>query len=176
MKSIYYAHSLRRYNTEQEQLELKQIAELLPSRKVVNPNGMISDISEAYLKIDEASGVVASEYKHHIGKGVHDEICYALSKKKFVVVLRYGRLFRVYSEHQIEVLDIDWAVYYAKVYEGFYIPPLKSRLTIERVKAKALHPGCGVLEEFSSTAKEFLIRVGRIQLLEELLGEYQDFH
>ena len=171
MKSIYYAHSLRIYNTEQEQLELKQIAELFPSREIINPNGMVDEIKEAYQLIDKSDGVVASEYKHHVGKGVYDEICHALSKKKFVVVLRDGRLFRVYSEHQIEVLDVDWAVYYAKVYEGFYIPPLKGRLTIERVKTKDLHPGCGVLDGISDTAKEFLIRVGKIQLLQELFGE-----
>ena len=171
MKSLYYAHSLRIYNTEQEQLELKQIAELFPSREIINPNGMVDEIKEAYQLIDKSDGVVASEYQGHIGKGVHDEICHALSKKKVVVMLHDGRLFRVYSEHQIEVLDVDWAMYYAKVYEGFYIPPLKSRLTIERVKAKDLHPGCGVLEEISDTTKEFLIRVGRIQLLQKLFGE-----
>ena len=107
IKTIYYAHSLRIYNTEQEQLELKQIAELCPSREIINPNGMVDEIKEAYQLIDKSDGVVASEYQGHIGKGVHDEICHALSKKKVVVMLHDGRLFRVYSEHQIEVLDVD---------------------------------------------------------------------
>ena len=43
MNRIYYAHSLRIYNTEQEQLELKQIAELCPSREIINPNGTIAE-------------------------------------------------------------------------------------------------------------------------------------
>jgi hypothetical protein len=170
MKSIYYAHSLRIYNTEQEQLELKQVASLLPKRKILNPNGAIASIFEAYKLIDKSSGVVATEYQNHIGKGVYDEICYALSKKKLVAILRDGRLFRVYSRHQIEVLDIDWQVYYARVYEGFYIPPLRKRLTVERIKAKKLHPG-GILDEIADTTKEFLIRLGRMQLLAELFGE-----
>ena len=116
---------------------------------------------------------MATEYQGHIGKGVYDEICYALSKKKFVAMLRAegrgthdtarGRLFRVYSEHQIEVIDIDWQVYYARVYEGFVIPPLQERLTVERIKAKALHPGVGSLDDIASTTKEFLIRYGYLR-------------
>ncbi len=43
MKTIYYAHSLRIYNTKQEQLELKQIAELCSSREIINPNGTIAE-------------------------------------------------------------------------------------------------------------------------------------
>ena len=191
MKSIYYAHSMRIYNTQQEQLELKQIAELVPSRRILNPNGAIASIQEAYRLIDISSGVVATEYQAHIGKGVYDEMCYALSKKKLVAVLRSGesgcnrrfrftadnqtafkgRLFRVYSPHQIEVVDIDWQVHYAKVYEGFFIPPLYERLTVERIKAKALHPGVGILDDVASTTKEFLIRLGRIQVISELFGE-----
>ena len=170
MKSIYYAHSLRIYNTSKEQLELKQIAELFPSFKVINPNGRLSEIKEAFSLIDKSDGVVASEYQRHIGKGVYDEICYALSKRKIVVLLRDGRLFRVYSKHQIEVLDIDWQVHYARVYEGFVIPPLQERLTVERITAKKLNPG-GILDSIASTTKEFLIAVGRIQVLSELLGE-----
>ena len=95
-------------------------------------------------------------------------------------MLRDGRLFRIYSEHQIAVVDADWPVYYAKVYEGCYIPPLKVRLTIEQIKAKDLarkdsealspRPG-GILDDIACTTKEFLIRVGKIQLLQELLGE-----
>ena len=180
MKSIYYAHSMRIYNTQQEQLELNQIAELVPSRdrrfvnsdnhRILNPNGAIASIKEAYRLIDKSSGVVATEYQAHLGKGVYDEICYGLSQKKFVAVLRSGRLFRVYSEHQIEVLDIDWQVHYARVYEGFYIPPLKERLTVERIKAGKLNPG-GILDEIADTTKEFLIRLGRMQVLAELFGE-----
>jgi len=170
MNTIYYAHSLRLYNTDIEQLELKQIAELFPKLKILNPNGMITDIKEAYKLIDKSDSVVASEYQQHIGKGVYDEICHALSKKKQVAVLRGGRLFRVYSEHQIEVLDIDWQIHYAKVYEGFVIPPLYERLTVERIKAKKLNPG-GILDDITDTTKEFLIGVGRMQILSELFGE-----
>ena len=179
MKSIYYAHSLRTYNTAQEQLELKQIAELFPSREIINPNGVVNEIKEAYQLIDKSSGVVASEYQRHIGKGVHDEISHALGKKKLVVVLRDGHLFRVYSEHQIEVVDADWAVHYAKVHEGFVIPPLYERLTVEQVKAKKLSVRCGAdafhqavsLDNIPGPAKELLVRRGRIQILVELFGK-----
>lgn len=171
MKTVYYAHSMRSYNTQQERLELNQIAELVPSRGILNPNGAIASIKEAYRLIDKSSGVVATEYQAHLGKGVYDEISYALSQKKFVAMLRNGRLFRVYSEHQMEVIDIDWQVHYARVYEGFLIPPLQERLTVERIKAKALHPGVGILDSIASTTKEFLIRSGKIQVLSELLGE-----
>ena len=178
LKSLYYAHSLRIYNTPQEELELKQIASLCPSREIINPNGVVNDIKEAYQLIDKSDGVVASEYHwlsevknppvRHIGKGVHDEICHALGKKKLVVVLRDGHLFRVYSEHQIEVVDADWAVHYAKIHEGFVIPPLSERLAIEQVKAKKMEAVS--LDNISGPAKELLVRMGRIQILVELFG------
>ena len=171
MKTVYYAHSMRIYNTEQERLELTQIAELLPSRRIINPNGAIASIQEAYQLINQSSGVVVTEYQGHIGRGVYDEICYALSQKKCVAMLRNGRLFRVYSEHPIEVSDIDWQIHYARVSEGLYIPPLKERLTVARIKVKDLHPGGGILDDIAGSTKEFLIRLGRIQVLSELLGE-----
>jgi hypothetical protein len=170
MKPIYYSHSMRSYNTDQERLELTQIASFFPKRKILNPNGAITDMNQAYRLINKAEIVVATEYQSHIGKGVYDEICYALSRKKFVAMLRNGHLFRVYSEHQIEVVDIDWQVHYAKVYEGFVIPPLQERLTVERIRAKKLSRESG-LNDIASTTKEFLIAVGRIQVLSELLGE-----
>jgi len=170
MKTIYYSHSMRSYNTDQERLELTQIASFFPKRKILNPNGAVTDMKGSYRLINTAELVVATEYQGHLGKGVYDEMCYALSKKKLVAILRNERLFRVYSEHQIEVLDIDWQVHYAKVYEGFLIPPLKERLTVERIKTKKLHPG-GILDEISDSTKQFLIGVGRIQVLSELFGE-----
>ena len=181
MKSIYYSHSLNIYNTSKEQLELTKVASFFPKRKILNPNGAITDMKQAYRLINQAAIVVATEYQGHIGKGVCDEICYALSKKKLVYVLRSGesgcttafkgRLFRVYSTHQLEIVDIDWQVHYARVYEGFLIPPLQERLTVERIKTKALNPGVGILDDVASTTKEFLIRSGRIQILSELFGE-----
>jgi hypothetical protein len=150
-------------------VELTKIASFFPKRKIINPNGAVTDMKGAYRLINTAEIVVATEYQGHIGKGVCDEICYALSKKKLVAMLCNGRLFRVYSRHQIEVLDIDWQVHYARVYEGFVIPPLKERLTVERIKTKKLHPG-GILDEISDSTKQFLIGVGRIQVLSELFG------
>jgi hypothetical protein len=44
-------------------------------------------------------------------------------------------------------------------------------LTVERIKAKALHPGCGSLDDVADTTKEFLIAVGRRKILSELFGE-----
>jgi hypothetical protein len=171
---------MRSYNTDQERLELTKIASFFPKRKILNPNGVITDMNQAYMLINKAEIVVATEYQRHLGKGVYDEMCYALSQKKLVYVLRSGesgcttafngRLFRVYSTHQLELVDIDWQVHYARVYEGFVIPPLQDRLTVERITAKKLNPG-GILDSIASTTKEFLIAVGRRKILSELLGE-----
>jgi hypothetical protein len=170
MKSVYYAHSMRIYNTDQEKLFFNKIASFFPKRKILNPNGAITDMKQAYRLINQADLVVATEYQGHIGKGVYDEMCYALSQKKLVHVLRNGCLFRVYSEHQIEVLDIDWQIHYARVYEGFVISPLQERLTVERITAKKLSRESG-LDDIADTTKEFFIGVGRIQVLSELFGE-----
>ena len=165
---IYYAHSLRKYNTMQERVEIMQIQELFPQFEIVNPRGTISNMDEAYSKITESDGVVATEYKEHIGKGVYGELCYALSKKKPVFVLRSGKLFKVYSEYQIEVVGIDCAVHYAKVCEGFSVSKLEEKLSAERRLVKELHQGCGILDE---RTKKFLIHLGRLQILSELFGE-----
>jgi hypothetical protein len=54
MRRIYYSHSMRSYNTDQERLELTKIASFFPSvrcvtrrlpqRKVINPNGAITPL------------------------------------------------------------------------------------------------------------------------------------
>jgi nucleoside 2-deoxyribosyltransferase len=162
---------MKKYNTPQEQLELTQITKMFPQCEIHNPHGTISSMEEAYKLIAQSDGIVATEHQEHIGKGVYSEIGYALAQKKPVFVLRLGKLFKVYSEYQLEVVGLDYAVYYAKVYDGFSVAKLEAELSKERRLVKKLHPGCGVFSEIAERTKKFLIHLGRLQILSELFSE-----
>jgi nucleoside 2-deoxyribosyltransferase len=162
---------MQKYDTQQEQLELTQIKELFPECEIINPNGTISNMEEAYKLIAQSDGVVATEHQEHIGESVVSEICYAISQKKPVFVLCSGKLFKVYSEYQIEVVGSDYAVYYAKVYEGFSTLKLEEKLSTERRLLHKLNPGWEILDEIAERTKQFLIHLGRLQILSELFSE-----
>jgi len=111
---IYYAHSMRKYNTEAETYEISQLSQLLPKCEIVNPNGLVSNMDESYALVDTCDALVFTEYQGHIGKGVYCEIEYALKKHLRVASLFQGKFTRVRSMKEFDVVDVDWGVYYAK--------------------------------------------------------------
>lgn len=117
---IYYAHSMKIYNSKQECQELKWIQKKF--HDVVNPNGDIRNYNsiEPYLKkVSECNSLIFSEYKKFIGKGVYEEIDWALSEKKTVQCLRKRwRGFYLVKVNKIEIADkSDWSIYYGNVVE-----------------------------------------------------------
>ncbi|NJD77950.1 MAG: hypothetical protein FIB08_12800 [Candidatus Methanoperedens sp.] len=114
----YYAHSMQKYGSTQEKEELNFISKLLGICTVINPalieydgNGM-----QQYFEIIDACNIVIfSEYKKHIGKGVHSEIEYALSNNKPVFLLRGKILYECKDEMCRIINPDDWRVIYARV-------------------------------------------------------------
>ena len=115
---IYYAHSMRIYNTKQEEKELKFLNNKFDN--VINPNGGMSASRsmDPYLReVDSCAGVVCSEFEKHIGRGVYEEIQHALSKDKRVYRI-YRRLGKLYLKkvRGVKVVNPrDWAVKYGKL-------------------------------------------------------------
>jgi len=119
---------MRAYNSATEKREQRQIRRLT-RRKVVNPNGKLSHwgwFSLAKQMIDDCGMVVLSEYNDHIGRGVYDEIRYALKKGYAVEVLRAGKLYVVKERNVYKAYGprASW-VHYARVLGA--LQPYKGR-------------------------------------------------
>jgi len=106
---------MRKYNTEAEAYELSRLEQLLPKCEIVNPNGLVSNMEESYALVDTCDALGFTEHKGHIGKGVYCEIAHALKSGKRVGLLCDERFHTITSMSQIEVIDIDWAIFYARV-------------------------------------------------------------
>jgi hypothetical protein len=119
MKTLYYAHSIRIYDTRKEKKELRLIKKEFPDYKIINPadiklTGSSAEIMQAYLNIVKTvDALVFSEYLEHIGKGVFLEIDMAVDKDIETQLLRkkkFNHNFRV------RIIDPDdWAIRYAKI-------------------------------------------------------------
>jgi hypothetical protein len=122
---VYYAHSLRKYNTIEEKIELEVIKRRF--RKVYNPNNhkilqVVNRLSgyeamQVYLNIVRAKyikALVFSEHLGHIGRGVYLEILEAQEFGKPVYILR-GRAIYPYTSQPRVVNSTDWKIKYAVV-------------------------------------------------------------
>ena len=111
---VYYAHSMKIYDTDREKDELKLIKSLYSN--VVNPNGDIKwrgTMEDYFEAVRESDIVVCSEYKGHVGKGVHDEIKEAQLHDIPVFVIRRGKFYPV-KEISIDNAG-DWGVNYGRI-------------------------------------------------------------
>jgi len=91
----YYAHSIKIYDTQQEENELRKISSIV--KNIVNPKHIRwTGSMEPYFKAVKNSDLVfATEYKSFIGKGVFDEVKTALDVGIPVYTLRSGKVFKV---------------------------------------------------------------------------------
>ena len=115
---IYYAHSMKKYFTEDEKQEEEFIKKTFKDCKVINPNnirpGVRGLVMQPYLnEIVNCDLVICSEYKKTIGKGVYAEIKHALYLGKKVYVLREKKLLPV-KDLRIKN-DDDWAVGFGEI-------------------------------------------------------------
>ena len=113
MKTAYYAHSMKKYNTPEEDKEIETIISL--GFYPVNPKYLtwVGTMQTYFNCVDTCKALIASEYKDHVGKGVYDEIQYARAKGYLVYILRTNKLYKLRS---LKLVDKnDWGVYYGKV-------------------------------------------------------------
>lgn len=119
---IYYAHSMRIYNTDTEKHELKLIAKYFPSMKIFNPNQnkvqfAINPMATCLKKINDLSiaSVVFSPFLEWVGRGVYEEVLEAerIGKPIYLIdndeIIPFKGYLRLYA--------LDWGVRYAKIKE-----------------------------------------------------------
>lgn len=116
MLLAYYAHSMKKYNTPEEEVEVGAIIRC--GYYPVNPKHIIwrGTMRDYFDCIDLCKVLIATEYKKHVGKGVYDEIWHAIRKEYPVHVLRGGKLYDV--KDCVLVDREDWGVKYGKIICG----------------------------------------------------------
>ncbi|KKN34220.1 hypothetical protein LCGC14_0795690 [marine sediment metagenome] len=114
-KRVYYAHSIKIYDTSQE---VRELAYLNKEFTVFNPKNEIrwnslTKMTPYFEAVKKSDILVASEYKNHVGRGVYDEISIALSNSIPSFVLRKEHNFKLLEIQALKLDDIyDWKVYY----------------------------------------------------------------
>lgn len=112
----YYAHSMQKYGSNEEKEELDFISKLPEIYRVINPATInYSGMEQCFRLIDNCNVVIFSEYKEHIGKGVHSEVKYAFSNNKPVFLLRGNILYECKNEMCRIINPDDWRIMYARV-------------------------------------------------------------
>lgn len=119
-KKVYYAHSLKIYNTKREKREFRFLKRKFS--EVWNPNMDIKWDNKSKMKpyleaVKNSDIVVVSEYMKHIGKGVYEEIKTALNHVILVLCLKKKFLrYRLLEVKDVELTDeLDWKITYGKV-------------------------------------------------------------
>lgn len=111
----YWAHSKKIYGTPEEAEILAVLEKVFD--KVVCPNrdiGEKGDIQPYLDAIDDCDAVIVSEYQDHIGKGVYDEITFAIREKDMdVYALRNWEFVGVIAAKIVD--PNDWAVNYGRL-------------------------------------------------------------
>lgn len=91
---VYYAHSKMKYDTECEQKEIDIIKEVFHNSVIINPNGWIYNhkrediiMEQCFRFILNSDIVVFSSIDSVVGRGVYEEVEYALRHNKEVYYL-----------------------------------------------------------------------------------------
>lgn len=111
-RNIYFAHSLRDYNTPKETSDEATIKRFF-QRGTVNPNGKLEQRNwqaKAQALIQPCKAVVFTEWQGYIGKGVSFEIEFALEIGLPVYLLRGGQFYRITVENLQPPSD-NWVFY-----------------------------------------------------------------
>lgn len=114
---VYYAHSMRIYNTEREAEELEYLHKTYGEENVINPANLRygNDMPAYFREISECDKVISSTYLGYIGRGVYTEIEHAQDEPLPVTVLRGSKKhgFREVNVEGVETFDRnDWSVAY----------------------------------------------------------------
>jgi hypothetical protein len=116
-KKVYYSHSKKIYSTPREEVELQYL--LKKFKDVCNPHTEIrsSEMYDYLQAVKNCSKVIASEYKHYIGKGVFTELETAIREEIPCFVLRkFLKWFYLKKIKNIQVKNPNnWKVKFGKI-------------------------------------------------------------
>jgi len=122
-RKLYYAHSMRTYDTPKEKRETEILEACFPKYYIFCPNKKSpvkwqslrgnEVMQECFKRVKKSRVIVATEYKGTVGKGVFEEVKLALKLKKLVYVLR---AFTLTIITDVEIVDRNnWAGGYGKI-------------------------------------------------------------
>jgi len=118
-KQVYYAHSLKIYNTKREKKELRYLKKKF--FKIFNPKtelqwDLITKMQPYFEAVQGSCSIIVSEYKKYIGRGVFDEIKIALKNKipAYCLKRKFFR-FKLIKIKDVKYIGIDWKIYYGKL-------------------------------------------------------------
>lgn len=115
IKSLYYAHHMFKYNTEEEKKELNLISEKFNNYYIINPNGFICQENDEksimnqclhFVKNNSDILVFSTIEDQIMGKGVYDEIKCALQDNKTVYYLYKDNFSEFTKEYFDNILII----------------------------------------------------------------------
>lgn len=122
---VYYAHSIRIYNTKREKMELRYLKRFFTAVAIFNPNRNWGTHDGAAImkrcldKVKESSILTFSLWEGLIGRGVHDEIMQAFKCKIPVYYLSPDADLISILRSNVEIVNpADW-VHYAEISHPF---------------------------------------------------------
>ncbi len=105
---IYFAHSIKQYDTFFERKCIEMIKQKFPTGKIINPKDYYLGYMEEYLDIvKQCDIVVFTRWNGYITSGVAQEIQTALKLKKPVFEIRKGKLVEIKKMPRTKVLDYE---------------------------------------------------------------------
>ena len=105
---IYFAHSIKQYNTFFEKKCLKLIRERFPHGEIINPATLYLGYMEEFLSVVEQCDIIVFTRWHgYITSGVAKEVEHALRLNKKVYEIRKGEMIEIKRMPSEKVLDYE---------------------------------------------------------------------
>lgn len=112
---FYYAHSKKDYDSAKESGVVARL--IRRKHDVINPKymGELGSIKPYLVKVNKSEGVVVTEYHGYIGRGVYEEVKYALYLGRPVYLVEPNRIKAVVITGAKIYDPEDWAYRYAQL-------------------------------------------------------------
>ncbi|MEG1309840.1 MAG: hypothetical protein RSA91_00935 [Bacilli bacterium] len=112
---IYYAHHMFKYDTEDENNEIKQIKKMFKNYEIINPNGSIIEngnskdaMKQCFDLIRKVDILIFTTLEDgNFGKGVYDEIGLAIDLNIPVFFLRENIFIKVNKIEEISKIIVE---------------------------------------------------------------------
>jgi len=105
---IYFAHSIKQYNTFFEKKCIELIKQKFPTGKIINPKDLYLGYMEEFLSVVEKCDIVVfTRWYGYVTAGVAKEIDHALRLNKKVYEIRKGKMIEIKRIPTEKVLDYD---------------------------------------------------------------------
>ena len=113
---IYYAHHIRKYNTEEERKEINIINNKFNNSLIINPNGWIAQendeksiMNQCFKFVELSDIIIFTSMNGIIGKGVYYEIKHALDNNKKLYYLNNG-IFNTFTYDNFNNIEIIYSI------------------------------------------------------------------